>query len=149
MMLDLWPGQLQRTTHFDDEMRQLADRHYSRRTVGAAQFCGNGPKIVLRDAGGLVLWVWMNFGLDRWDGQTGYYNQWFRNESDRLASDIILEAETHAETRWGPGRMYTYVDPAKVRSSNPGYCYLKAGWHRHGWSKGGKLLLVKHDECDS
>jgi len=24
-----------RTTHFDDEMRMLADRHYSRRTVGA------------------------------------------------------------------------------------------------------------------
>jgi hypothetical protein len=150
MMLDLWPGQLQRTTHFDDEMRQLADRHYSRRTVGARQFAYSGRKLVLRDAAGLVLWVWMYPDPDmRMDGQTGYNCAIFRNESPRLASDIILEAETHAIAKWGPGRMYTYVDPAKVRSSNPGYCYLMAGWHRHGWSKGGKLLLVKHDGCDT
>lgn len=148
MMLDLWPGELQKTSPFDDEMRQLADRHYSRRTVGARQFAYSGRKLVLRDPAGLVLWVWMFPDPDmRMDGQTGYNCAIFRNESSRRSSDIILEAEQHAIRRWGPGRMYTYVDPAKVRSTNPGYCYLKAGWHPHGSSKGGKRLLVKNDGC--
>jgi hypothetical protein len=146
MRLDLWPDTLSKTTYFDDEMRQLADRHYSRRTPGARQFAYSGRKLVLRDAAGLVLWVWMfPDPAMRMDGQTGYNCAIFRNESARRSSEIILEAERHAIERWGPGRMYTYVDPTKVRSTNPGYCYLKAGWQHRGWSKGGKRLLVKYD----
>jgi hypothetical protein len=148
MRLDLWPGTLSRTTHFDDEMRQLADRHYSRRTPGARQFAYSGRKLVLRDAAGSILFVWMYpDAAMRMDGQEGYNCAIFRNESDRLSSEVILEAEGHAVGYWGPNRMYTYVDPTKVRSTNPGYCYLMAGWHAHGWSKGGKRLLVKHDQC--
>jgi hypothetical protein len=147
MLLDLYPGRLIKTTHFDDEMRQLADRHYSRRTVGARQFAYSGKKLVLRDAEGTVLWVWMYPDESmRMDGQTGYNNAIFRNESRRLSSEIILEAEEHAFAKWGPNRMYTYIDPDKVRSTNPGYCYLMAGWRHEGWSKGGKRLLVKYPE---
>jgi hypothetical protein len=148
MLLDLWPGELQRTTHYDDEVRQLADRHYSRRTIGARQFAYSGRKLVLRDAAGEVGWVWMfpDPAL-RMDAQAGYNCALFRNESARQASDIILEAEQWAIRKWGPGRMYTYIDPAKVTSGLPGYCYLRAGWHCHGLSKGGKLLLVKYDDC--
>lgn len=149
-MLDLWPGQLVRTTHFDPSMAALADRHYSRRTVGARQFAYSGRKLVLRDSSARVLWVWMfPDPAMRMDGQTGYNCAIFRNESDRRSSDIILEAERYAIDYWGPNRMYTYVDPRKVRSSNPGYCYLKAGWHPHGYSKGGKRLLVKYDTCEA
>ena len=149
MMLDLWPGQLQKTTHFDDEMRQLADRHYSRRTVGARQFAYSGRKLVLRDAAGDVLWVWLYPDPElRMDGQTGYNCSHFRNESGRRSSDIILEAEQHAIAKWGPGRMYTYVGrPPQIRSTNPGYCYLMAGWHKHGYSTKGLRLLVKYDGC--
>ena len=149
-MLQLWDDdRLVKTTPFDDEMRQLADRHYSRRTVGARQFAYSGRKLVLRDAAGDVLWVWMFPDPSmRMDGQTGYNCAIFRNESSRRSSDIILEAEQFAIARWGPGRMYTYIDPAKVRSTNPGYCYLKAGWHSHGYSKGGKRLMVKYDGCE-
>lgn len=147
-MLDFWPGQLVKTTHFDQECRELADRHYIRRTPGARQFAYSGRKLVLRDTAGEVLWVWMFPDTAmRMDGQTGYNCAIFRNESARRSSEIILEAEQHAITKWGPDRMYTYVDPAKVRSTNPGYCYLKAGWHKHGYSKGGKVLLVKYDGC--
>jgi hypothetical protein len=143
-LLDLYPNQLVKTTHFDDEMRQLADRHYSRRTVGARQFSYSGRKLVLRDAAGLVLFVWMfpDPAL-RMDSQTGYNCAIFRNESARRSSEIILEAERHAVGRWGPRRMYTYVDPGRVRSPNPGYCFIAAGWRPAGRTKAGKRLLVK------
>ena len=143
MMLPFTAG-LIRTNHFDPEMAALADRHYSRRTVGARQFLYSGRKLVLRDALGDVLFAWVYPDPSmRMDNQTGYNCAIFRNESKRLSSEIILEAERMAIAKWGPGRFYTYVDASKVRSSNPGYCFLKAGWTRRGLSKGGKLLLVK------
>src|SRR5215472_3883717 len=96
MLLPFFKG-LVKTTHFDPEMRALADRHYSRRTIGARQFLNSGRKLVLRDAAGTILfgWLWPFDGM-RMDGQTGYNCAIFRNESTRLASDIILEAEEHA-----------------------------------------------------
>jgi hypothetical protein len=139
------------TTHFDPEMASLADRHYSRRTVGARQFLYSGRKIVIRDAAGDVLFGWMypNEAM-RKDGQTGYNCAIFRNESRRRSSDIILECEAIAVDRWGPNRMYTYVNPEKIRSANPGYCFKQAGWvnARNGdgsirVSKTGQHLLEK------
>jgi hypothetical protein len=143
MMLPFWDG-LVKTTHFDPEMRMLADRHYSRRTVGAKQFCYAGRKLVLRDTAGDVCFVWMWPQDDmRMDNQTGYNCAIFRNESNRLASEIILEAEAAAFAKWGPNRLYTYVDGRKVRSSNPGYCFQRAGWRKAGFSKSGLTLLTK------
>jgi hypothetical protein len=137
-------GVLYRTTHFDDEMRQLADRHYSRRTVGARQFAYSGRKLVLRDADGLVLFVWMYPDPTmRMDGQTGYNCAIFRNESERRSSEIILEAERWAVAKWGPNRFYTYVDPRRIASRNPGYCFKVAGWKHLGESASGQHLLVK------
>lgn len=134
-----------RTTHFDQECRLLADRHYSRRTIGARQFCYSGRKLVLRNTDGTVLFVWMWPREDmRLDGQTGYNCAIFRNESERKSSEIILEAEKMAFEKWGPNRLYTYVDPGKIKSANPGYCYKVAGWQFAGLSKAGKHLLVKY-----
>jgi hypothetical protein len=133
-----------RTTHFDDECRQLADRHYSRRTVGARQFLYSGRKLVLRDADGLVLFAWMYPDpAMRMDGQVGYNNALFRNESTRRSSDIILEAERLAVEKWGPNRAYTYIDPGKIASVNPGYCFKCAGWTFVRRSAEGKHLLEK------
>ena len=117
------------TTHFDPEMAALADRHYSRRTVGARQFLYSGKKIVIRNTEGTILfgWVWPDDDK-RMDGQTGYNCAIFRNESSRKSSDIILECEVIAVARWGLRRMYTYVNPAKIASVNPGYCFKMAGW---------------------
>jgi|SRR5437899_502843 len=143
MLLPLTDG-LMKTTPFDDECRQLADRHYSRRTVGARQFAYSGRKLVLRDAEGLVLFVWMfHDPAMRMDGQIGYNNAIFRNETSRQSSGIILEAEQHAVAKWGPNRAYTYIDPTKIRSVNPGYCFKCAGWRRIGYSADGKHLLTK------
>lgn len=143
MLLPLTDG-LIRTTPFDRECALLADRHYSRRTVGARQFAYSGRKMVLRDTAGLVVFVWM-FPDEamRMDGQAGYNNAIFRNESRRPSSEIILEAERHAVEKWGPNRAYTYIDPRKVQSANPGYCFKVAGWKRIGYSKDGKHLLAK------
>lgn len=140
------------TTPFDRECALLADRHYSRRTVGARQFAYNGRKCVLRSPDGLVLFVWMfPDPAMRMDKQTGYNNAIFRNESARRSSEIILEAEHHAVAKWGPNRAYTYIDPTKVRSVNPGYCFKCAGWQNVRrpdgtlWmSADGKHLLEKN-----
>ena len=99
---------------------------------------------MLRNAGGSVLWVWMfPDPTMRFDGQVGYNNAIFRNESERRSSDIILEAEQWAIQKWGPNRAYTYIDPTKVKSANPGYCFKQAGWVRVGYAKDGKHLLAK------
>ncbi len=143
MMLPFTDG-LIRTTHFDPEMSMLADRHYSRRTPGARQFCYSGRKLVLRDALAQVLFVWMfpNPAL-RMDAQTGYNCAIFRNESNRRSSDIILEAERWAVQKWGTNRAYTFIDPKKIKSSNPGYCFKMAGWKQDGFTKGAKVILIK------
>lgn len=143
MLLPYTEGLIQ-TTHFDQECRLLADRHYSRRTVGAKQFCYSGRKLVLRNAEGTVLFVWMfPDPAMRMDEQTGYNCAIFRNESGRRSSEIILEAEALAFEKWGPDRLYTYVHPAKIASVNPGYCFKCAGWHYERPSKSGQHLLVK------
>jgi hypothetical protein len=140
------------TSPFDAEMSMLADRHYSRRSPGARQFLNNGRKIVIRDRAGLVLfgWLWPQDGM-RFDDQTGYNCAIFRNESSRLASEILLECEQIAIERWGPNRMYTYVDSRKIQKTRqPGRCFIKAGWSyarnadgTRRMSKAGLHLLVK------
>lgn len=166
MMLPMTSG-LVRTTHFDGEMSMLADRHYSRRTVGARQFLYSGRKLVLRNTEGSVLFGWMWCDDDkRMDRQTGYNCAIFRNESQRKASDILLEAETFAFEKWGKNRLYSYIDPTKtqtvvalrdyprwgVRKGERivGFCYRKAGWKprlkKNGQphlSKAGQWLFTK------
>ena len=71
-------------------------------------------------------------------------NAIFRNESDRPSSEIILEAEEHAKRKWPElRRFYTYIDPSKVASPNPGFCFKKAGWRFVKLSDNGKHLLEK------
>ena len=113
--------------------------------------------MVLRNAEGTVLFAWL-YARDgyRADGQTGYNCTIFRNESPRRSSDIILEAERAAFEKWGPNRLYTYVDPNKTRVIKchgeriVGFCFRKAGWkprlYKNGkphLSKAGQWLFVK------
>jgi len=143
MMLPMFDG-LVETTHFDHEMAELADRHYSRRTIGARQFLYSGRKLVLRNAEGTILFGWMYPDPTmRMDGQDGYNCAIFRNESKRLASEIIIEAEGFCFRKWGHGRCYTYIDPDKVRGRPPGNCFYHAGYKFVHETKGGKHLLAK------
>lgn len=43
-------------------------------------------------------------------------------------------------------RLYTYVNPKKIASSNPGYCFQMAGWRKVRTTKGGLIELEKYIE---
>lgn len=132
----------------------LADRHYSRQTVGDRQFMPPGRAIVIRNAEGTLVFGWnWQYPEKRKDRQEGYCCSIFRNESGRLSSEVILEAEKIAFEKWGGQRMFTYVNPAKLgirkrRGAEycpypPGRCFYEAGWHFVGISPGGLHLLAK------
>ena len=121
------------------------EKHYSayqyrdgrRRT----QFIGPGEKWPLRTAEGDALFVWRRFIDD--SGQRGINCAVFRNESPYRSSDLIREADRIADCIWPHQRHYTYVNPEKVRSTNPGFCFIMAGWRRCGFTKGGLMVLEK------
>lgn len=118
---------------------RLYGRHYSARQYSdgrnRALFVGPGEKLVLLGRDGAALFAWRRFASD--DGQTGVNCAVFRNEGQRLSSALIREADALAWQRWPGERHYTYVDPTRVRSSHPGYCFVMAGWRRCGRTKGG------------
>jgi hypothetical protein len=87
-----------------------------------------------------ALFVWRKF-IDK-SGQAGVNCAVFRNEGG-LSSMLIEEAVSHAWARWPGQRLYTYVDPACVRSENPGYCFIVAGWRRCGFTKKRRLLILE------
>ena len=86
-----------------------------------------GEKIVLCTSDSRALFVWLKQKYVS-NNQKGVNCAVFRNESDHLSSELILEAEEIALNKWPGSRLYTYVDPDSVLSKNPGYCFKIAGW---------------------
>lgn len=91
----------------------------------------------------LALFVWRKFRS--MDHQEGVNCAVFRNEGSNAgrASEMILAAEAEAAARWPGERFYTYVDGRKVKSRNPGYCFIMAGWRKCGFTGKGLLILEK------
>lgn len=54
---------------------------------------------------------------------------------------MIQEAAEIVFRKWGQARCYTLIDPKKISSPNPGYCFKVAGWRVCGTSKTGKVIL--------
>lgn len=135
----------------DPRGRWLLNRHYSARHYKDGRrnrlFVGPGEKMVLLTTDGLALFVWRKFLSD--NGQQGVNCAVFRNEGPFLSSELIREAEQLAWRRWPGERLYTYVNPRAIRSSNPGYCFLVAGWKKCGVSKGGLVILEKLPETSA
>lgn len=129
----------------DDEARRFFDRHYSRKKYADGRepklFVGPGEKLVLTTPCRRALFVWRKFISG--DGQQGVNCAIFRNEGAGLSSELIEEADAIADHRWPGERHYTYVNPRAVASSNPGYCFLKAGWKRCGITKWNRLLILE------
>ena len=122
----------------------LARRHYSARNYRIQRqrlFVGPGRKLVLLSGDGLALFVWRHFIDDTQPPQVGHNCALFRNEGSTLSSNLIREAVAIVFDHWGRDRCYTLVNPAKIRSTNPGCCFLKAGWRKCGISKTGKVIL--------
>ena len=134
----------------DDRARGLFNRHYSRHHYKDGRkprlFVGPGEKMVLLTLDCRALFIWRKFIELGEVEPKGVNCAVFRNESEILSSKLILEAEQLAWQRWPNERLYTYVNPRKIRSSNPGFCFLKAGWQRVGLTKGNLNILEKQPE---
>ena len=132
------------TNKGDQDCRRLADRHYTRQKVGSPQFTRPGRNLVLRTEAADAVWVtWSGI---RDDGVEAWECTLFRNESEHLSSELIREAVAITLREWGappPDGIITYVNQSKVRSANPGFCYLKAGWTKAGVSKRRRLLRLQ------
>lgn len=129
----------------DDGARELYDRHYSRIRYSDGRqpklFVGPGEKEVFVTECGKAVFVWKKF-KDA-SGQRGINCSVFRNESAIISSLLILDAEQIAWARWPGERLYTYVNPRKIRSSNPGACFKHAGWNVCGITKWKKLVILE------
>ncbi len=129
----------------DEFCRAVFQRHYSFRRYkdGRRQnlFVGPGEKVVLLTANGDALFIWRKFKSG--DGQRGINCAAFRNESDTLSSALILDAESVAARRWPGERLFTYVNPRRIKSSNPGYCFKLAGWNACGVTKWNRLTILE------
>ena len=134
----------------DESCRTIFDRHYSRRVYADGRkpklFVGPGHKRVFMLADGRALFVWNKFISG--DGQQGVNCAVFRSESDELASVLIQQAVVLAREEWPSERLFTYIDPRKVRPTMfrgyPvwGWCFYKAGWKFVTVGKGGKHVLA-------
>lgn len=161
--LRLWPGKQQvsrdwwLTNDGDPLAASVFRRHYSSRRYADGRqqdpryrnrnlIIGPGEKLVLL-ARGPCLFAWRKFiddAVNVVDGrrQDGVNNCIFRREGGRVrASELIRQANLVAWARWPGERLYTYIDPDEVLSTNPGYCYLMAGYRPCGWTKNGKRIL--------
>lgn len=129
----------------NDTARKLFDRHYSRYHYKDGRksklFVGPGEKVVLMTSDQSALFVWRKFKSA--DNQRGVNCAIFRNEGLLLSSNLILEAEKIAWQKWPDERLYTYINSKRIRSTNPGYCFQKAGWKRCGITKIHKLIVLE------
>ena len=129
----------------EPELRALYERHYSARIYADGRtprkFVGPGYHIVLTLPDRSALFVWRKF-KDA-SGQRGVNCSIFRNESDLLSSDLIREADAIADFAWPGERHYTYVRAEAIKSRNPGWCFICAGWQRCGLSKKAGLVILE------
>ncbi len=133
----------------DPAVRVLADRHYSRQSIGHAQFVAPGACLVLKTLEADAAWV-THHPLPQFS-KHGYGDAWvctlFRNESDHLSSDLITEAVA-ATLAWfveaPPGGILTFVDEKKVRRKrDPGRCFRRAGFEVVGRTKDKNLVVLQ------
>lgn len=122
----------------DPDARVIADRHYNRRAIGAAQFVPPGRCVVLvipLEAFWVTSWQFAECVRHAWPG--AWVCSAFRNERPdlHLSSTLIVEALAATQSVWPapPQGMITFVNRDKTKPKrDPGRCYLKAGFHASG-----------------
>jgi hypothetical protein len=137
--------------------------HYSRRTPGSKTFTGVGQEVVLVLDDGSAVWAVVRQrtpsrrGTGNSRGRTGepdnapkyvWRNMLFRNLGGALSSELIRSATARTYEEWAKRygklpieNLRTEVDTKRVRSTNPGCCYLKAGYRKDRTVRG-KLYLI-------
>ena len=128
-----------------------AGAHYSRRTPGSKTFTGVGQEVVFITSDGAAVWAVvrqktpMKRGTGHSRGRAGetdtnvrfvWRNMLFRNLGEQLSSDLIKVAVAKTYLVWAEKygslpieNLRTEIDPSRIKSTNPGYCYKKAGFH--------------------
>lgn len=123
------------------EARALADRHYSRQTIGAREFMPPGRTFVLL-APGAVWGVCENV----FRGRRRLRVTIFRNESEVRSSELVTEATLLTLARFGLNGLVleTEVDASAVRHKrDPGRCFTASKiWRRAGRTSKGLERLV-------
>lgn len=133
--------------HYSYKEKPMTDERWQRLCEngirGTTQVVGPGEKLImlLRPTNDALI-AFRKF-IDR-SGQKGVCCTIFRNEGPVKSSTIILTAERVVKRKWGKTRLYTFVNPSKIKSSNPGFCFQKAGWTRCGVTKKGLLIFEKY-----
>lgn len=124
--------------------------HYSRRTPGSRTFTGVGREVVLVTDCGRAVWACVyqrtpsRRGTGGSRGRSGiadeksryiWRNMMFRNLGAGSSAELIAEALATTYTEWERRygslpleRLRTEIGVRQVRSTNPGYCYIVAGW---------------------
>ena len=120
----------------DQVTRRIADRHYNRQKIGSRQFVPPGRCMVLKGpdmldptAFWVTSWPFAEYVKHNWGG--AWICSAFRNEGSELSSELILDAVAATRWKWPEVPelgMITFVDERKIKSRNPGYCYLRAGF---------------------
>jgi hypothetical protein len=132
----------------DVRARRLADRHYSRQTIGARDFMGPGRTLVLVTADARAVWGVLE-NLDP-RGRRRWRCSIFRNEGPVRSSDLVREATARTFAHWRDHYgalpdvpLTTEVDASAVRAKrDPGRCFLRAGWTRRPGVGASRRALV-------
>ena len=77
-------------------------------------------------------------------GQKGIYLSFCRNETSQKTSVLIRKAIEIAWERWPGKPVFTLVNPKKVQSPIPGYCFRRAGFRRVAITSRGLLVLRRN-----
>lgn len=152
----------------DPLAREIRDRHYSTKNPGGRTVGPPGRRLVLISDDERAMWITHypdpRLVLDRIDALRCTL---FRREGRRRerASVLIAEAMRFSEDVYGaaPAGWVTYVEPSKVRSQDPGYCFKMAGFEldetfsskrlirlrRGPLTQNGLLLMTQEAACAS
>lgn len=125
-------------------LRGIVDQHYSARHYRdgrkPARVVGPGEYLILTTPCRRFLII---FRVSKRPiaGQRGIYLTFCRNTSSVKTSALIRAALERAWQRWPGNDIFTFVNPRKVQSPVPGYCFRRAGFRRVGETKGGLLVF--------
>lgn len=137
------------TTKADQRPRILADRHYTRQSVGHPMWTRPGWNQILyfeQKNGRAAVFCWWRpkwesgiKGTERKDGLRCIECAIFRNETRHLSSDLIRQAVTMAlqwehskDVAWKDGLITGVSSSAttarRAPGHDPGFCFRMAGW---------------------